>query len=179
MRTFPEIKTKRLILRKIEDLDADIILFLRSDESVTKYIERAENRKTKNMADASKFIKEINEAFEQHQSISWGISLINNSTIIGTICLWNFSENNKIAEIGYDLNPEFQHMGIMSEALQSIIDFGFKSLKLDAIEAFTHKDNENSKKLLVNNGFIFKEERKDDENDANIIFEIDKEAVIN
>jgi ribosomal-protein-alanine N-acetyltransferase len=176
MRTFPEIKTKRLILRKIEDLDADTILFLRSDESVTKYIERPENRKTKNIADASKFIKEINEEFEQYQSISWGISLINNPKIIGTICLWNFSENNKIAEVGYDLNPEFQHMGIMSEALQSIIDFGFKSLKLDAIEAFTHKENENSKNLLQKNRFSLMEERKDLENDSNIIFEIYNEG---
>lgn len=176
MRTFPEIKTKRLILRKIEDLDADIILFLRSDESVTKYIERPEERKTKNMADASKFIKEINEAFEQYQSISWGISLINNPTIIGTICLWNFSENNKIAEVGYDLNPEFQGMGIMSEALPRVIDFGFKKLKLDRIEAFTHNENEDSKKLLVNNGFVLREERKDLENESNIIFEIYNEG---
>lgn len=176
MRTFPEIKTKRLILRKIEDLDADTILFLRSDESVTKYIERPENRKTKNIADASKFIKEINEEFEQYQSISWGISLINNPKIIGTICLWNFSENNKIAEVGYDLNPEFQRMGIMSEALNSIIDFGFKKLKLDRIEAFTHKENENSKNLLQKNRFSLMEERKDLENDSNIIFEIYNEG---
>jgi len=176
MKPFPEIKTKRLILRKIEDIDADIILFLRSDESVTKYIERPEERKTKNMADASKFIKEINEAFEQHQSISWGISLINNPTIVGTICLWNFSNDHKIAEIGYDLNPRFQRKGIMDEALKSVVDFGFSKLNLSKIEAFTHKENENSKKLLLNNGFVLREERKDLENDSNIIFEIYNEG---
>ena len=153
-RPFPEIKTERLFLRKIEKLDSDVILFLRSDETVTKFIERPENRKTKNKTDAIKFIKEINEAFENQKSISWGITLINNIQIIGTICLWNFSENNKTAEVGYDLNPEFHRMGIMSEALNSIIDFGFNELKLDKIEAFTHKGNDNSKKLLEKKGFI-------------------------
>ena len=132
-RSFPKIKTQKLILRKIEELDSEVILFLRSDETVTKFIERPENRKTKNKVDAIRFIKEINEEFENHKSISWGITLINNPKIIGTICLWNFSENNKTAEVSYDLNPKFQRMGIISEALNKITDFGFNELKLDKI----------------------------------------------
>ena len=125
---FPEIKTERLFLRKMEESDCDAILFLRSNETVTKFIERPENRKTKNKTDAIKFIKEINEAIKKNKSISWGITYKNNPEIIGTICLWNFSQNNKTAEVGYDLNPEFQGLGIMSEALNSIIDFGFNNL---------------------------------------------------
>ena len=171
-RPFPEIKTERLFLRKIEELDCDIILFLRSDETVTQFIERPENRKTKNKTDACKFIKEINEAFDENKSVSWGITLKNNSKIIGTICLWNFSENKKTAEVGYELIPEFQNLGIMNEALNSIIDFGFNKLNLDKIEAFTHNKNENSKKLLEKNDFVFMANRKDLENDSNIIFEL-------
>ena len=169
---FPEIKTERLYLRKIEDTDANIILFLRSDKTVNKYIERPENRRTKNIMDAIKFIKEIKEATEKNKSILWGITLKNNTKIIGTICLWNFSENYKTAEVGYDLDPLFQGKGIMSEAIKSIINFGFDTLNLEKIEAFTHTENENSKKLLKNNGFHFIENRKDDENEFNLIFEI-------
>lgn len=176
---FPEIKTKRLFLRKIEELDCEVILFLRSNETVTKFIERPENRKTKNKTDAIKFIKEINEAFEKNKSITWGITLKNNPKIIGTICLWNFSENNKIAEVGYDLNPDFQRRGIMSEALNSIIVFGFNELKLDKIEAFTHYKNENSKKLLEKYGFKYIDYRKDKDNTSNIIFEIEKPTANN
>ncbi len=172
IKPFPEIKTQRLFLRKITELDSDVILYLRSNETITKFIERPENRKTKNITDAIKFINEINEAFENHKSIAWGITFLNNPKIIGTICLWNFSDNNKTAEVGYDLHPEFQRMGIMSEALESIINFGFNALKLDKIEAFTHKNNESSKKLLEKNGFIFMEDRKDEENDFNRIFEL-------
>lgn len=171
---FPEIKTKRLFLRKIKPSEADIILFLRSDEVVTKFIERPENRKTKNIADAVRFIKELDKSIETNKSISWGISLKNDHPIIGTICLWNFSQNNKTAEVGYDLDPNHQNKGIMTEALKTVIDFGFKELKLDKIEAFTHTKNENSKSLLSKNGFILNENRKDLDNRFTIIFEIEK-----
>lgn len=170
---FPEIKTERLLLRKIKVSDVDEVLFLRSDKTVTKYIERSENSQTKNKADALKFIQEIiSEGFENSKSITWKITLKTNQKMIGSICLWNFSENYKTAEVGYDLNPIFQNKGIMSEALQCVIDYGFKKLKLDAIEAFTHIKNENSKKLLEKNCFKLIDYRKDDNNVANIIYKI-------
>ena len=37
--TFPEINTERLILRKIEESDSDVILILRSDKIVNKFID--------------------------------------------------------------------------------------------------------------------------------------------
>lgn len=174
---FPEIKTERLILRKIKESDYDIILFLRSDKIVTKFIDRPENRKTRNKTDAIKFIKEISENVKNNKSISWGITLKNNPEIVGTICLWNFSNDRKMAEIGYDLNPAFQRKGIMNEALKSVIHFGFNKLNLNKVEAFTHKENESSIRLLENNGFLFLENRKDEDNTNNIIFEIENPAI--
>ena len=47
IQTFPVIKTERLTLRKIEESDSDVILFLRSDKSINKFIKRPENRRTK------------------------------------------------------------------------------------------------------------------------------------
>ena len=174
---FPEINTERLLLRKIEISDCDAILFLRSDEAVTKFIERPENRKTKSIADAVKFIKDLNEYLETNKSVTWGITLKNDPKIIGTICFWNFSQDYKTAEVGYDLNPKFQGQGIMNESMKMIIDFGFQKLKLDKIEAFTHSENVSSKKLLVNNGFLFIENRKDPNNESNIIFELENVSI--
>ncbi|MBQ0769090.1 MAG: GNAT family N-acetyltransferase [Bizionia sp.] len=174
---FPELKTERLLLRKIETTDCDVILFLRSDETVNAYIERPESRKTKNKADALKFIEKIEENLDTEQSIAWGITLQNNPQIIGTICLWNFSEDRKTAEVGYDLNPKFHKKGIMSEALKATINYGFNSLNLNKIEAFTHKNNESSKHLLEKNGFKHGAHRKDLDNNANFIFERYKAAL--
>ena len=44
--------------------------------------------------------------------------------------------------------------------------------RLEKMEAFTHKDNDGSKKLLIRNGFTLAEDRKDPGNPANVIFEI-------
>ncbi len=146
---------------------------MRSDERINQFIKRSENNKTKNRADALKFIKKINDGIKNGTFISWGITLKGKNEIIGTICLWNFSADNKKAEVGYDLNPLFQRKGMMSEALKSIISFGFNELNLDKIDAFTHKENESSKKLLEKNGFILMKKKKDKDNDLNLIFEIE------
>ena len=174
---FPVIKTERLLLRKIEESDCGDILFLRSDPTVNKFIERPENRQTKNRTDAIKFIKELHEGIENNKTISWGIALKGNHKIIGTICLWNFSENNKRAEVGYDLNPIFHRKGIMNEALKQIIDFGFVELNLDKIVAFTHAENENSVNLLKKNGFYIDENQKDLDNLNNLIFVIKRGSI--
>lgn len=169
---FPELKSQRLFLRNIQESDWNRILFLRSDETVNKFIQRPEHRKTKNKSDAINFITELNENIKTNKSIAWGITLKEEHQLIGTICLWNFSQNIKTAEVGYDLHPKFQRKGIMSEALNLIIDYGFNELNLDKIEAYTHYENDSSKRLLEKNGFHFMENKKDSDNDANIIFEL-------
>lgn len=60
----------------------------------------------------------------------------------------------------------------MSEALQDILDYGFKTLKLDKIEAYTHRENENSKQMLLKNGFSLMESKLDEGFPHNIVLEI-------
>jgi ribosomal-protein-alanine N-acetyltransferase len=169
---FPEIKTERLLLRKLQASDCEVILFLRTDKDVTKFIERPEHRKTKTLSHAIELIKEFESYIERNSSISWGITLKHEPSIIGTICLWNFTQNDKVAEVGYDLDPRYQNKGLMSEALKAIVAFGFHELKLEKIEAFTHAENLPSTQLLETQGFIHNVGRKDLDNTSNIIFEL-------
>ncbi len=173
----PEIHTERLNLRQAKESDWQEIFFLRSNKQVNEFIHRPENRQTKTKEDAIDFIKKINKGIENKDWNYWGISLKEHPQIIGTITLWNFSEDKKTAEIGYDMNPTFQRNGFMNEAMKHILDFGFNQLALDKIEAFTHKENLSSKKLLEKNGFILNETRKDEDNSYNIVFEIEKPAI--
>lgn len=173
---FPEFTTERLILRELRESDYDMVLFLRSDATVNAFIERPEDRQTKTTEDAIRFIEELHGYAKNNVSIAWGITLKDHPSIVGTICLWNFSEDRKTAEVGYDLHPNFQGLGIMSTALNLVLDYGFNFLKLHTIEAFTHKDNVSSIKLLVSNGFQYMEHRKDDDNANNAIFEIEYPA---
>jgi len=164
---FPELNTERLILRQIVYSDREEVFFLRSDENVNLYIDRP---RPKNLEDADEFISMLNREITENTWIDWGITLKIEPKLLGSICLWNFSDDKTRAEIGYELNPEYQGQGIMNEALEKVMDFGFQSLGLNEIDAYTHKENLSSTKLLLKNGFIRDSERFDKENADNIFF---------
>lgn len=166
-KAFPEITTERLVLRKLNAKDSELIFALRSSEEVTKYIARP---LFENIEEAKIFIKNRIKDMEKNISIVWIISLKESPIPVGTICLWNFSDDGKTAEVGYDLLPEFQRKGFMNEAIKSVINFGFKELNLNTIAAYTSKHNIESIKLLKKNHFILQKERKDEDFPNNIIF---------
>ena len=147
---FPQLLTKRLLLRQLTLSDADQIFSLRSNDVVNKYLDRP---KANSLEDAKTFITTILFAISNHHSIYWAISFLNQPKLIGTICLWNFSEQRDKAEIGYELLPEFQNKGIMQEAFSAVLQFGFEVLKLKMIEAWTVQQNESSIKILKRNYF--------------------------
>mgnify|MGYP000154694171 CR=1 FL=1 len=156
---FPILKTKRLQLRKLTKNDAQQIFYLRSNEIVNQYILRA---KQKDLKEALSFISDRNQDVENCKICYWAITLKGSQELIGSICLWNFSEDKTVSEIGYDLHPDYFHKGIMTEAIQEVISFGFNKLKLISIEAFTHKENTSSIKLLEKSGFIYDPSRIDE-----------------
>lgn len=163
---FPTLHTDRLILRRLSETDSDVIMFLRSDNEVNRYIER---QKTRNHEEALAFINKTQKLFVEKRMLYWGINLKKRSELIGTICLWNFSKDRTIAEMGYELDPSFQNQGIMSEAMKRVIDFGFNNLQLSKIEAFTHRENIPSNKLLKKHNFKHEAGRIDGDNLNNII----------
>src|SRR3982751_1592761 len=111
---FPVLTTTRLLLRRLSIDDAPEIFALRSDPIVNKYLERI---KARSIEDAVDFIKKINFGIDADQSIYWAISFKGELGLIGTICLWNFSDEENKAEIGYELLPSYHGKGIMHEAL--------------------------------------------------------------
>ena len=155
----------------MEKKNAEQVLFLRSDKEVTKFIKR---QVPSSIDDALEFIDRIQREYNNKESVSWIINLKEDTFMIGSICLWNFSSDRRTAEVGYDLNPLYHNKGIMTEALQAVLDFGFKRLDLDTIKAYTHYANESSKKLLIKNGFSLVTGEKDEDNEDNLIFSVHK-----
>jgi [ribosomal protein S5]-alanine N-acetyltransferase len=148
---FPRLATPRLILRQLEDRDAPEIFQLRSNESVNQYINRP---KAETINDAQQFIHNINTKINNNEPVLyWAIVPKNDAKLAGTICLFNFDEKEMQAEIGYELLPDHQGMGIMQEAFASVINYCFDQMQLKRIEAFTHVQNSSSIKLLEKNEF--------------------------
>ena len=161
---FPVLKTERLTLRQLSVNDDKEIFALRSDKQVNKYLDREPSN---TIEDARKFIHKIEEVVKQNKGIYWAITLTNNDKLVGTICLFNFSNENDQAEIGYELLPAFQGQGIMQEATSKVIAFALDVIGLKAIEAYTHRENESSSKLLEK--FNFKKQENIDNNSNDMI----------
>ena len=149
---FPELKTQRLLLRKLDKADAKEIFFLRSNEDVLRYLGK---EPANSIAEAENFIDVISKAVDENESILWGIAFLDEpSTIIGTICLWNFKPENYRGEIGYILHPGHWRKGIMKEAIIRVVDYGFDVLKLHSIEALLSPGNIASSAVLESTGFV-------------------------
>lgn len=147
---FPVLTTERLILRQLNITDANEIMILRSDERVNKFIGR---KGEITIDEAQKFIEKINTSIQNKESMYWVITLKRNNTLIGTICYWNIIAENGIAEIGYELYPDFQGKGIMQEAIPKIIEFGFNKMHINNITAFPEAGNKKSIALLEKYNF--------------------------
>lgn len=147
---FPQLLTDRLLLRQLSLQDAEQIFALRSNEIVNRYINRP---LPESIEDAKAFINKINFSVQNNQSLYWAVCLKELPTLIGTISLWNFSEEDNKAEIGYELLPHFHGKGFMQEACTKVIAFAFQTLEFNRIEAWTTVQNEGSKKVLERIGF--------------------------
>ena len=142
---FPILTTERLTLRQLLITDEQEIFTLRSDREINKYLDR---QVSNSIDDARNFINKVNENIKKNDSLYWAITLRNRNIFVGTICLFGLSDEKDKCEIGYELLTNFQRQGIMTEALAKVIDYAFNTIKVQRIEAFSHRDNQSSKKLL-------------------------------
>lgn len=149
---FPEIRTKRLLLRRVVNSDAAMILAMRSSEKVMQYIDK---ERATSIEDGLKFCNIINEAVDKNEGITWAISFREDpATLIGTIGFWRIIKENYRAEIGYMLHDAHWRRGIMQEAIEAVIKYGFSTLQLHSIEGHINPANAGSAGILEKNGFI-------------------------
>jgi len=163
----PELKTNRLLLRKILVADLDDLQNVRYHPEVLRHIRRDVIDDKKKI---ESYILDRQKDIKTGKIYYWVISKLEDPKFIGTICLWNFNNEKTIAEIGYELHPDYHGKGLMSEAMEKVLNFGFKDLQLKTIEAFTSKHNEPSKKLLNKFGFYLEPNRIDEGFPNNIIY---------
>jgi len=154
---FPILRTERLTLRQLVINDEQEIFTLRSDREINKYLDR---QVSKTIDDARNFINKVNENINKNDSLYWAITLSDKNILVGTICLFSFSDENNKCEIGYELLTNFQGQGIMKEAVEKVIDYAFNTIKVQKIEAFFHRDNLSSIRLL--DKFSFKQSNEVD-----------------
>lgn len=64
-------------------------------------------------------------------------------------------ENPQARMLGYWLDESHWGKGYMTEAVQSVLDYGFNTLQLNLITANCYPHNERSQQVLKRHGFIY------------------------
>jgi [ribosomal protein S5]-alanine N-acetyltransferase len=148
---FPNLSTSRMDLLMLEPEHADQLFLLRSDPKVMHFIPRPIATSAQ---DALELIEKKKSGIDKNESINWGMFLKENNQLIGTIGFVRSNPEHHRAEIGYLLGTDHQGKGLMHEALERVIEYGFKNMKLHSIEAVIDPENTASVNLVKRHGFI-------------------------
>ena len=148
---FPVLQSERLILRRIINDDVDCIFNLRSNAETMKFVPRP---LTITKEDALNHIKIIDDKIINNEGINWAITLKDSKKMIGIIGHYRIQNENFRSEIGYMLLPEFHSKGIITEAINETLNYGFTILNLHSVEAIIDPQNFASEKALQKNSFI-------------------------
>lgn len=137
------LETDRLLLRPARVEDAQPMFDnWASDAEVTKYLTWPAH----NSMDVTKMVLDSwLEGYSRADYYQWMIVLKENGgQPVGSISVVH--QNDKIgkAEIGYCIGRNWWNMGIMTEALQAVIDYLFDEVGMNRIEARHDPNNPNS-----------------------------------
>jgi RimJ/RimL family protein N-acetyltransferase len=147
---FPVLATPRLALRETRDADVDVEYTMRTNLEVMRFWS---SPPIKEIAEARDAVERVKGYFASKEGIRWVLTLKGDDRMLGSVGVFNFHEQNRLAEIGYALAREHWGRGYMNEALVAAIDWGFGPFGLRRIEADTDPRNTASLRTLERLGF--------------------------
>jgi ribosomal-protein-alanine N-acetyltransferase len=148
--TFPRLQTRRLALRQMTAVDTDALFAIYSEWAVVAGHGIPPFTQT---AQATERIEWYQRAFAEKRAIRWAITRQGEDQLIGTCGFHHLVKQHFRGQIGYELAPAYWRQGIMTEALQSIVRFGFEEMGFHRIEAIVDPENVASANLLRKIGF--------------------------
>lgn len=148
-----KLETKRLILRQFKEEDAEEMYNnWASDSEVTKYLTWSAH----NSVEVSKKVIEMwLDEYNNDTSYNWAIELKETGSIIGSIGLLNVNDEKESCEAGYCIGKEYWNKGVLTEALSSVIGFGFNDVGFQRIAACHHVNNPASGRVMEKCGMEY------------------------
>lgn len=147
------IETSRLLLRRFQSDDVDDMFEnWANDEAVTYFLTWPPH---KNKEVTRQIIQDWIQQYEKLDNYNWAIVLKDNQKVIGSIAVTEQNEKAQLAQIGYCLSRTYWHQGIMSEALNAVIDFLFNQVEFECIQARHAANNLHSGGVMKKCGMTY------------------------
>ncbi|HEX7057199.1 MAG TPA: GNAT family N-acetyltransferase [Bacilli bacterium] len=148
----PVFETRRLQLRRLSLADINDYYELASSPIVTA--QTAWDRHI-TYDDTRNYINKILQRYEDKDEYHWGIVYKKSNRLIGRIGLIQIDPIHEKAELGYVISDRYWNQGIVTEATYPILDYGFKVLGLNRIEARCNFNNVESYRVMEKLGLSF------------------------
>ena len=148
----PTIETERLLLRKITLNDASDMFEYASNPEVSEYTMWSTHV---SIEDTKYFLKSLTKMYKKRELVDWGIVHKAEKKFIGTCGFVEWSMTHSRAEIGYALSARYWSEGYMSEAVNAIIEFGFREMLLNRVMGRCEVNNIASARVMEKVGMQF------------------------
>lgn len=146
----PVLYTERLILRKLERYDSADMFEYSCIPEVTRYL-TWEPHPDENYT--YKYLSYVQSQYRAGKFFDWAV--VYKDKMIGTCGFTKICEDCLSGEVGYVINPKYSGMGIATEAVKRVIEFGFEELGLRRIEAHYMPENVASRRVMEKCGMTF------------------------
>lgn len=145
-----ELKTERLVIRPFRESDAESFFASCQNPNL------GNNAGWKPHDTIEESCGILQDVFIGQDNI-WAIVLKETQQLIGSIGIVTDPkrENPASRMMGYWLDEAHWGHGLMTEAVQAVLNYGFKELQLNLITANCYPHNERSQQVLKQNGFIY------------------------
>lgn len=146
-----KIESARVLFRRLRQSDLIHMRELETDPDIMKFTpSRVPQTAEQTQVRLTSQIK-----FEQERAPLgiWAVELKDSQEFVGWFML--MKTDLLYPEVGYMIKKKHWRKGLASESLQALIDYAFKTLKIDGISARTSLDNFPSILILEKAGFKF------------------------
>ena len=136
--TMPELETESLLLRRMEMRDAQDMYEYSRDPLVAKHVLWDAHT---SVSDTKSYLRYMLRKYRAGEPSSWCIVEKSTGKVVGTIGYMWYQKDNSACEVGYSLARRCWNRGYMTQALNAVLDYTFRELGINRVEAQHETDN--------------------------------------
>ncbi|MCG9792955.1 GNAT family N-acetyltransferase [Flavobacterium algicola] len=149
------IETERLVLRELNNLDAEGMFVLDSNPRVHEYLGK---NPVFSIEKSREYIENIKKQYLENGIGRYAVVLKENNQFIGWcgIKFITLPENNhnNFYEIGYRLIEDYWQQGYGYESAKAWLDYGFNTMNIRTLYASANIENKGSRRILEKIGMV-------------------------
>lgn len=153
---FNSIETERLILRKLHEADVDDLFQMTSDPEVVNQTAVLEVHT--HISQTIQLLQSMLSGYNAYAGQDWSVVAIvekQSNKMIGYVGFFDQKPSFLRAELGYIIHRAYWNKGYATEACRALLDFGFKRIGLNRIEATAFPENIASTRVLEKVGMQY------------------------